>query len=106
MVLKSAANLEVRVAGTGAEALAALATRLPDIALLDYQLPDTDGVELAQKIKVLYPNLRFLFLTGAESEEEQARLLSVGPAGIIKKPFPPMDLVRRLKEQASFARSA
>lgn len=106
MVLKNTLQLEVRVAGTGADALAQIAARRPDIVLLDYQLPDTDGAALAQKIKALYPDQRFLFLTGADSEEEQARLLATGPVGIIKKPFPPMNLVQRLKEHARFAKSA
>lgn len=101
MVLKKNLNLQIKIASTGAEALAMLKNYRPDLILLDYLLPDMDGVELAGKIKLLQPNLPFLFLTGADKAEDHEHLRSVGPVGIIKKPFPPMDLVKWVTEHTN-----
>jgi len=103
MVLKKSLNIQIQIASTGAEALAMLAKGCPDLAVLDFQLPDMDGVALANVIKKLHPNLPFIFLTAADSAEERARLAATGPRGIIKKPFPPMDLVKWMTDYSEDA---
>ncbi|WP_152050457.1 hybrid sensor histidine kinase/response regulator [Tautonia marina] len=42
---------EVRIARTGRDAIEAVAIERPDVILLDLELPDTDGIELAQAIR-------------------------------------------------------
>lgn len=56
-------------ARTGEEALEILKKETFDIILLDYILPDMDGVELIKIIKKDYPDIIVIFLTGKGSEE-------------------------------------
>jgi CheY-like chemotaxis protein len=47
----SGAGHQVRWAGTGAEALTAARDDVPDVVLLDIQLPDADGLEIAGALR-------------------------------------------------------
>ena len=44
-------NLHCEIAGTGAAALEAISKRQPALILLDFALPDTDGVALLRRIR-------------------------------------------------------
>ena len=52
---------------TGTALLCALETAQPDVLLLDLQLPDFMGNELAARIRTLYPDIGIIILTGMES---------------------------------------
>ncbi|MCD4783637.1 MAG: PAS domain S-box protein [Candidatus Eremiobacteraeota bacterium] len=56
-------------AGTGEEAIERLKRETFNIILLDYVLPDMNGVELIKKIKKDYPDIIVIFLTGQGNEE-------------------------------------
>lgn len=86
-------GLAPRVCETGAEALAAIATKAPDLVLLDLGLPDLDGHVVAARIAELAPDVAIVFFTGEEHPRTD------GARGVIRKPFDPMTLageVRRL----------
>ena len=50
-------------ARTGAEALRKVIEARPDLILLDYQMPDLNGVEVARQISQMYPEIPILMLT-------------------------------------------
>ena len=90
----------VRVAATGAEALAAAAQRRPDVAILDIGLPDMDGYALAARLRARepagQPALRLVALTGYG---QQADVAQAGAAGFdlhLTKPATLDDLRRAL----------
>lgn len=56
-------EIHVLSCATARECLAAGAVEPPDIALLDVELPDLDGIALAQKLHGLRPSCRVIFLT-------------------------------------------
>ena len=59
----------------GEAALAALARRQPDLALLDFAMPGMNGAELARAARAIMPDLPIIFVTGyAESEQLEAAL--------------------------------
>jgi DNA-binding NarL/FixJ family response regulator len=62
----------------GAEALAMLAEARPDVAILDFQMPQMNGAECARRIKEALPSCHVLFLTGFPDDD--ALLDSVGLA--------------------------
>ncbi len=60
-------NYTVREAGTGKEGFKKVNQTFFNIAILDYKLPDTNGIELARKIRKLNDKTEVLILTGKAS---------------------------------------
>lgn len=50
-------------ARTGAEALHCVADTRPDLILLDYQMPDVNGVDVARQISEMFPKIPILMVT-------------------------------------------
>jgi DNA-binding NarL/FixJ family response regulator len=50
-------------ARTGAEALRFVMEAHPDVILLDYQMPDRNGVDIARQISQMYPQIPILMVT-------------------------------------------
>ena len=87
----------VTVAASGPEALAS-ADRAPhpEVALLDVNMPDMDGIETFRRLRERRPDLPVLFVTGLKDERLEA-LLRVGQAvGYLAKPFTLPELEARL----------
>ena len=80
-------NLEVITAGSGDEAMAALATHNPAVVLVDYGLPDVNGVDLTRSITREHPDLAVLGITGQGSPEIAAEMLRAGARAYFPKPF-------------------
>jgi len=93
---------EVRFAGDGEEALAALASSdPPDLVVLDLDLPKLRGEEVLTRIKGDH-RLRFvpvIILTGEGGFDKQMELLDAGADDFIEKGSTPEVLVARLKAQ-------
>ncbi len=53
----------VAQAATGAEAMAAAAKHRPDVALLDLQMPDLDGISVAERLGATVPECRCVIVT-------------------------------------------
>jgi DNA-binding response OmpR family regulator len=83
-------------AANGAEALTKLSEHRPDVAVLDMRLPDTNGVELLQRIRKLDPTLPVIITTAYMSVEPQLRVLDLPHSGYIVKPFRIEELGKRI----------
>ncbi|HEX6843652.1 MAG TPA: response regulator transcription factor [Actinomycetota bacterium] len=70
-------------AGSGAEALAAVARLAPDVVLLDIQLPDMSGFQLAERIAA--QDRRVLLISSRPAGEYRGRLAESTVAGFIAK---------------------
>ena len=68
----------------------------PQLVLLDLMLPDTDGIELMQRVPEL-ADLPVIFISGYRRDETIARALEIGAADYIVKPFSPTELVARIR---------
>ena len=77
--------LQWRVLGaaTGAEALTLLIEESPSIILLDVNLPDMDGYQLAQRCRVLLPSARLILASGEPLDEVRAKSCGV-ESGLLK----------------------
>lgn len=88
---------EVRTAATAQDALLALAEELPDVMLLDINLPDLTGWELLRRLspreRQRVPAIVFSASPLAPSRVEECK-----PAGVLTKPFPFDALVRLVGE--------
>ena len=69
----------------GAAAVEAFRREQPDVVLLDYRLPDADGVELARRFKRERPETQVVMVTAEESEEVLRRAIEAGCAGYLTK---------------------
>ena len=78
---------EVRIAENGRLGLAALDTFTPDIVLLDMHMPELDGLETLKRIAARAPSLPVIMVTVNDDVETTARLLQLGAADYVPKPF-------------------
>jgi len=80
-------------ANNGAELISKIKGQaLPDIVLLDLNMPVMDGFETAAWLKDNLPEVHVLMLTMYDSELTLIRLLQAGVKGFLKKDIAPMDL--------------
>jgi len=75
----------VGTAPTVADARRLAADEEPDIVLLDVQLPDGDGIELAAQLRAARPELRVVVLTGHTDVAVLARAAGAGVCGFLPK---------------------
>ncbi len=93
------AGFEVAAAATGAEALAAVATALPDLIVLDIMLPDMDGLEVVRRLRqrVRPGQVPVLFLTARDTTQDKVDGLSAGGDDYVTKPFSVEELIARIR---------
>jgi two-component system, NarL family, nitrate/nitrite response regulator NarL len=72
-------------AGTGAEALTVIGRELPDVALVDYQLPDMDGVDVTHALRRDSVATRVLLVSAVTDGAVVFRALEEGAAGYLAK---------------------
>jgi DNA-binding NtrC family response regulator len=82
----SAAGYDVIEAGTGAEALAAFGDAV-DLVLLDFRLPDTDGLAVLRQLKEQQPTVPVILLTAFASIQTAVEAIKQGAYDYAKKPF-------------------
>jgi len=78
---------EVAVAGSGAEALAMVDAVKPHVVLLDVTMPEMDGMETLKRLAVSQPGLPIIMVTANADVDVTSRLLAMGAADYIPKPF-------------------
>jgi len=71
---------------------------LPEIILLDIELPGLSGVEAAREIKMLSPKTEILMLTAFDNNDLIFRSLRNGASGYLLKSESPMNLLRQIDE--------
>src|SRR3954447_20141737 len=93
------------VAGSLAEARAALAAGLPDLVLLDLMLPDGDGRDLARELRAS-SDVPIIMLTARGTELERVVGLELGADDYVAKPFSGAEVVARMRAVLRRARPA
>lgn len=75
------------------------AEQLPQLILLDWMLPDTNGIEIARLLKrdEHTRNIAIIMLTAKAEEENKIIGLEAGADDYIVKPFSPRELIARIK---------
>jgi two-component system OmpR family response regulator len=95
---------EVDEAKTGREALAAVANSEPDLIVLDWMLPDLQGIEVGKRLRTQGFKSAVLFLTAKDATENKVEALRAGGDDYVTKPFSLAEVVARV--QAILRRTA
>lgn len=89
--------LVVGEAGTAAEALERVPATKPDVAVLDVQLPDGDGVTVCREIRSAHPAIACVMLTSFADDEAVYASIMAGAAGYLLKQIRGTDLVQGIR---------
>ncbi len=83
---------------SGEEALEEIKTSLPDIALLDIQLPEIDGIEVLRRLKELQPTLPVVMVSASSQRGMGEKIKEYGADGMIMKPYDQDELLQLIEE--------
>jgi two-component system, OmpR family, response regulator len=97
-------GFEVVEAQSGREALAAVTREEPELIVLDWMLPDVDGLEVGRRLRARGYKTAILFLTAKDAVEHKVEALRAGGDDYVTKPFSLAELVARV--QAILRRTA
>ncbi len=87
--------------GSGHDAVRLSREQSPDVVILDYSLPDLDGLEATRQIAELPDPPRILILTMHANEEYATRVIRAGAVGFIAKVAPPTELIQAVRKVAN-----
>ena len=88
-------NMDVVTASTGAETLEIIRDQHPDVMILDWMMPEMDGLELIERLRGMNNRLPILMLTARDAIEDRVDGLESGADDYLVKPFAPAELVAR-----------
>lgn len=92
----SAEDYSVIAAETAAASVQLAATQNPDIILLDLGLPDGDGIEVIEKIR-LWTETPIIVISAREEDTDKIEALDAGADDYLTKPFSVAELLARLR---------
>jgi two-component system nitrogen regulation response regulator GlnG len=85
---------EIMEAANGLEALSVIKKELPDLVLMDIEMPGLNGLDAIQRIKAMHPQLPVIIITAFGTSERVIGAMKYGAYDYLEKPFD----VGRLKE--------
>ena len=97
-------GFEVEEAATGRQALDTVARFDPDLIVLDWMLPDIEGIEVGRRLRRQGCKSAVLFLTAKDATENKVEALRAGGDDYVTKPFSLAEVVART--QAILRRTA
>ncbi len=97
--LEVSGGYEVRVCGSGAEAVQSAPAYAPDLILLDVMMPGMDGIATMDALRELPETtaIPMVFFTAHAQRQTRQDLLRRGALGVIVKPIEPHTLVEQIR---------
>jgi len=94
-------GLDVRMTGSGREAIRALRRADFDVAVVDLKMEGMDGIELLRIVKAMAPELPVILFTGHGSERAAREGLALGAFDYLLKPCELDDLLVKIRQAAA-----
>lgn len=69
---------------------------IPEVLLMDIQMPQMDGIEATRQVKSQYPNIKILMLTVTDDEQKLFEALQAGASGYLLKDARPHHLLNAI----------
>jgi chemosensory pili system protein ChpA (sensor histidine kinase/response regulator) len=93
-------NFEVLTAKDGVDAIEKLQDRIPDVMLLDIEMPRMDGYELATHMRndIRLRGIPIIMITSRTGEKHRQRAFEIGVDRYLGKPYQENDLMRNVQE--------
>ncbi len=104
-VLKQLGHTDIEEAEDGVQALAAFNQQVPDLILIDWNMPNMDGITLIRKIREVNKEVPLIMCT---TEAEKTRVLEAVKAGVnnyIVKPFTVESLGEKITQTMAKAKA-
>ena len=92
-------DFQVVTAVSGAEAVAEVDKREPQVVLLDVHMPGMDGMNVLRQIKQKHPNVKVIMVTALETREKIEEAMRLGADNYITKPLSLEYLERDVREK-------
>ncbi len=97
-------DFTVLTAADGKEGIRLVATKNPDVVLLDLGLPDMDGLEVAQALRE-WTGVPIIVLSARGREQDKVAALDAGADDYLTKPFSVAELQARIRVALRHARA-
>ncbi|HEY0333546.1 MAG TPA: Hpt domain-containing protein [Stenotrophomonas sp.] len=99
-------NFEVITARDGVEALEQLEEKVPDLMLLDIEMPRMDGYELATAMRAdpRFKDVPIVMITSRSGDKHRQRAFEIGVQRYLGKPYQELDLMRNVYDLLGIAR--
>src|SRR5579863_516185 len=90
------AGMTVVEATTGEQGLTVVATKRPDVVIVDLNLPDMDGIDVIRNVRN-WSMVPVMVLSARDAEADKVAALDAGADDYLTKPFAPTELVARIR---------
>ncbi|WP_415238097.1 response regulator [Seleniivibrio woodruffii] len=101
------AGFQTRQASGASEAMKMIQADCPDLIIVDYMMPEINGMELISSVKKSHPSVKIIMITAFAAIESAVEAMKKGADDYISKPFKKDALilsVRKNLEEVRFAR--
>ncbi len=95
-------SFKVYTANTPKEGLSVLEEERPGVLILDVMLPGMNGLDILEKVKVEYPNLEIIMISGYGDMDMVIQAMRKGASDFIRKPFQIMDIQLAIERTEKF----
>ncbi len=98
--LLASVGFDIIEAVSGEEGVTSAATHIPDVILMDIQLPDIDGYEATRRIKAdpALCHIPIIAVTSYALSGDDLKAFEAGCDGYVSKPFSPRALLAKIRE--------
>ena len=92
---------EVSEADNGLEGIRKYFSLRPDIVTMDITMPDMDGIEAVQKIRLMDPDDRIIMISSAAQDKNVVAAIQSGARGFILKPYVEAKVIQEIQKALS-----